>query len=109
MKDKEHYLTWEQIKALHMAGFEVGNHTKAHKAVSGQKPADIAADLEHIEKRCIENGIPVPTTFSYPGYATSPAATVTARITANTAIASRGLKMSQQMNPTARAIAKPVR
>ena len=75
LKDKEHYLTWEQIKALHVAGFEVGNHTKAHKAVSGQKPADIAADLEHIEKRCIENGIPVPTTFSYPGYATSPAAT----------------------------------
>ena len=75
LKDKEHYLTWEQIKALHVAGFEIGNHTKAHKAVSGQKPADIAADLEHIEKRCIENGIPVPTTFSYPGYATSPAAT----------------------------------
>ncbi|PAZ03006.1 MAG: hypothetical protein CAK89_03685 [Opitutia bacterium AMD-G3] len=74
LKDKEHYLTWEQIKALHVAGFEIGNHTKAHKAVSGQKPADIAADLEHIEKRCLENGIPVPTTFSYPGYATSPAA-----------------------------------
>ena len=79
LKDKEHYLTWEQIKALHVAGFEIGNHTKAHKAVSGQKPADIAADLEHIEKRCIENGIPVPTTFSYPGYATSPAATVVLR------------------------------
>lgn len=74
LKDKEHYLTWEQIKALHVAGFEIGNHTKAHKAVSGQKPADITADLEHIEKRCLENGIPVPTTFSYPGYATSPAA-----------------------------------
>jgi len=79
LKDKEHYLTWEQIKALHVAGFEIGNHTKAHKAVSGQKPADIAADIEHIEKRCIENGIPVPTTFSYPGYATSPAATVVLR------------------------------
>ena len=79
LKDKEHYLTWEQIKALHVAGFEIGNHTKAHKAVSGQKPADIAADLEHIEKRCTENGIPVPTTFSYPGYATSPAATVVLR------------------------------
>lgn len=75
LKDKEHYLTWEQIKALHAAGFEVGNHTKAHKGVNTQKPADIAADLEHIEKRCMENGIPVPTTFSYPGYATSPAAT----------------------------------
>ena len=75
LQDKTHYLTWTQIKAMHEAGFEIGNHTRAHKGVNGQKPADIAADLEHIEKRCIENGIPVPTTFSYPGYATSPAAT----------------------------------
>ncbi len=75
LQDKTHYLTWTQIKAMHEAGFEIGNHTKAHKAVSGQKPADIAADLEHIERRCAEHGIPKPTTFSYPGYATSPAAT----------------------------------
>ena len=75
LQDKEHYLTWEQIKALHAAGFEIGNHTKAHKGVNKQKPEEIAADLEHIEKRCAEHGIPRPTTFSYPGYATSPAAT----------------------------------
>ena len=25
--DQEHYMTWEQIKALHDAGFEIGNHT----------------------------------------------------------------------------------
>ena len=79
LQDKEHYLTWEQIKALHDAGFEIGNHTRAHKGVNSQKPAEIAADLEHIEKRCVEHGIPVPTTFSYPGYATSPAATVVLR------------------------------
>lgn len=74
LQDKQHYLTWEQIKALHADGFEVGNHTRAHKAVSAQKPAEIAADLEHIEKRCAEHGLPRPTTFSYPGYAVSPAA-----------------------------------
>jgi peptidoglycan-N-acetylglucosamine deacetylase len=79
LQDKEHYLTWEQIKALHADGFEIGNHTRAHKGVNSQKPAEIAADLEHIEKRCVEHGIPVPTTFSYPGYATSPAATVVLR------------------------------
>ena len=74
IQDKEHYLTWEQIKKLNADGFEIGNHTRAHKSVSTQKSAEIAADLEHIEKRCTENGIPVPTTFSYPGYATSPVA-----------------------------------
>jgi peptidoglycan/xylan/chitin deacetylase (PgdA/CDA1 family) len=71
LQDKVHYLTWEQIKGLHADGFEIGNHTRAHKGVNGQKPSEIAADLEHIEKRCVEYGIPVPTTFSYP--ATRPA------------------------------------
>lgn len=79
LQDKTHYLTWAQIKAMHEAGFEIGNHTRAHKGVHGQKPAEIAADLEHIERRCAEHGIPKPTTFSYPGYATSPAATVVLR------------------------------
>lgn len=79
LQDKTHYLTWTQIKAMHEAGFEIGNHTRAHKGVNGQKPAEIAADLEHIERRCAEHGIPKPTTFSYPGYATSPAATVVLR------------------------------
>ena len=77
--NKRDYLTWEQIAELHRDGFEIGNHTRAHKGVNGQKPAEIAADLEHIEKRCVEHGIPVPTTFSYPGYATSPAATTVLR------------------------------
>ena len=79
LQDKTHYLTWTQIKAMHEAGFEIGNHTRAHKGVNGQKPAEIAADLEHIERRCAEHGIPKPTTFSYPGYATSTAATVVLR------------------------------
>jgi len=79
LQDKTHYLTWTQIKAMHEAGFEIGNHTRAHKGVNGQKPAEIAADLAHIEQRCAEHGIPKPTTFSYPGYATSPAATVVLR------------------------------
>jgi peptidoglycan/xylan/chitin deacetylase (PgdA/CDA1 family) len=79
LQDKEHYLTWAQIRGMHEAGFEIGNHTRAHKGVNSQKPAEIAADLEHIEQRCAEHGIPKPTTFSYPGYATSPAATVVLR------------------------------
>jgi peptidoglycan-N-acetylglucosamine deacetylase len=73
LQDKQHYLTWEQIKQLHADGFEIGNHTKAHKGLPSQKPVEIAADLEHIEKRCAEHGLPRPTTFSYPGYAVSAA------------------------------------
>ena len=73
--DKEHYMTWEQIKALHAAGFEIGNHTRRHAGVAGQKPEQLAADVEHIEQQCAQHGIPRPTSFCYPGYQTSDAAT----------------------------------
>jgi peptidoglycan/xylan/chitin deacetylase (PgdA/CDA1 family) len=69
--NKEQYMTWAQIKSLNDQGFEIGNHTKAHKSVKSQKKPELVAHLEHIEKKCAEHGIPHPTTFCYPGYATS--------------------------------------
>lgn len=69
--DKEHYLTWEQIKALHAAGFEIGNHTRRHTAVPRQTPEQLLADVEHIEQRCAAHGLPRPTSFCYPGYQTN--------------------------------------
>jgi peptidoglycan/xylan/chitin deacetylase (PgdA/CDA1 family) len=59
---------------LHDLGFEIGNHTRQHKNVATQTPAELRADLLHIDQRCAEQGIPRPTTFCYPGYHTSPAA-----------------------------------
>ena len=70
-EDKEHYMTWEQIKALHTQGFEIGNHTRKHEGVAKQKPEQLAADVEYIEQQCVKNGIPKPTSFCYPGYQTS--------------------------------------
>ena len=32
--DKEHYMTWEQIKSLDAQGFEIGNHTRKHAGVA---------------------------------------------------------------------------
>ncbi len=72
--DKEHYMTWEQIKALDAAGFEIGNHTRNHKGVAKQKPEDLAADVVHIEEKCVSHGIARPASFCYPGYQTSEAA-----------------------------------
>jgi len=74
LKDKTHYMTWAQIKTLHDDGFEIGNHTRNHAAVTGQAAAALTADIEFIEKQCEANGIPRPTSFCYPGYQTSPAA-----------------------------------
>lgn len=69
--NKKHYMTWEQIKKLHEAGFEIGNHTRHHKGVNGQTPKQIDADVAYIEQQCVRHGITKPTSFCYPGYATS--------------------------------------
>src|SRR5689334_14405737 len=34
--NKQDYMTWEQIRELHDDGFEIGNHTRDHLAVSVQ-------------------------------------------------------------------------
>ncbi len=66
--NKKDYMTWEQIRALHDAGFEIGNHTLGHTALA-DKPAleGLAAQVEAIADRCREHGIPAPTSFAYPG------------------------------------------
>jgi peptidoglycan/xylan/chitin deacetylase (PgdA/CDA1 family) len=72
--DKEHYMTWEQIKGLHDAGFEIGNHTRRHAGVAKQPAEQLRADVEYIEQQCEKHGIPRPTSFCYPAYQTSEAA-----------------------------------
>jgi peptidoglycan/xylan/chitin deacetylase (PgdA/CDA1 family) len=69
--DKEHYMTWEQIRALNADGFEIGNHTRKHAGVARQKLEQLTADVEYIEQQCAKYGIPKPVSFCYPGYQTS--------------------------------------
>ena len=71
---KDLYMTWDEVKALHDQGFEIGNHTKDHRAVTKQSDEALHASLEHIENACKRMGIPKPISFCYPGYATSPKA-----------------------------------
>ena len=72
--DKKHYMTWDQIKALDAAGFEIGNHTRNHAGVAKQTLEQLTADVAYIEQQCEKHGIPRPTSFCYPGYQTSEAA-----------------------------------
>lgn len=72
--NKRDYLTWEEIAQLHQDGFEIGNHTRDHLAVSKKTLRDLPAQLRGINERCKEHGIPQPVSFAYPGNGIDPAA-----------------------------------
>ena len=74
LKNKDHYTTWQEIRELHDLGFEIGNHTQFHENVTGVTHEQLTASLKHIDQRCIEHGIPQPTTFCYPGFSNNLAA-----------------------------------
>src|SRR5687767_3221450 len=72
--NKEDYLTWEQIAELHRDGFEIGNHTRDHLAVSERTVGQLREQVEAINRRCAEYDIPPPVSFGYPGNAIVPRA-----------------------------------
>ena len=63
-KDKLNYMTWEQIRQLHQDGFEIGNHTRDHVALTVDNYKE---QLGSIAARCQEHGIPAPISYAYPG------------------------------------------
>lgn len=71
-EDKTKYMTWEQIRELSDQGFEIGNHSRLHGAMSQMSREQIQAETAYIEDRCAEYGIPRPVTYAYPGYDNSP-------------------------------------
>ncbi len=79
--NKKHYMTWDEIAQLNRDGFEIGNHTRDHMGLDPSDPdklkqqlAKLPEQLEAINQRCHEYGIPKPTTFAYPGNGHDPAA-----------------------------------
>src|ERR1051326_1190079 len=72
--NKQDYMTWEQIRQLHEEGFEIGNHTRDHLSVSERTLAQLREQIEAINARCAEHGIPRPVSFAYPGNAIVPGA-----------------------------------
>jgi peptidoglycan/xylan/chitin deacetylase (PgdA/CDA1 family) len=72
--NKKDYMDWEEIRQLHNDGFEIGNHTRDHLAINDGNADQLSEQLQGIEKRCEEYGIPKPVTFAWPGNARSLAA-----------------------------------
>ena len=67
--NKKDYMSWEEISQLHRDGFEVGNHTRDHLGITDETIGQLGEQLEGIEQKCREYGIPKPTTFAWPGNA----------------------------------------
>ena len=55
---KEYYMTWEQIWALHAAGFQVGNHTRSHAGVAKLTLERLPMEVTYTEEQCAKHGIP---------------------------------------------------
>lgn len=68
-ENKDDYMSWDQITALHQDGFEIGNHTKDHIGVSADTLGIVINQIKYINDRCLEHGIPLPISFAYPGNA----------------------------------------
>ncbi len=66
------YMRWiPHIQTLSQQGYEIGNHTWQHANVSGLDAPHLLEQVQHLEQICSLVGIPIPTTFAYPGYVTS--------------------------------------
>ncbi len=65
--NKRDYMTWKEIAQLDQDGFEIGNHTRDHMAVTAANVPKLADQLKAINTRCAEHGIARPTTFAFPG------------------------------------------
>ncbi len=72
--NKKDYMTWQQIRSLHDDGFEIGNHTRDHMGVTEKSLPQLREQVEAINKRCAEHGVPKPVSFAYPGNAIHPGA-----------------------------------
>ncbi len=70
--NKDDYMTWEQIAELHRDGFEIGNHTRDHMGVTAKSLDKVVEQVEAINARCKEHGIPATSSFAYPGNAFDP-------------------------------------
>jgi peptidoglycan/xylan/chitin deacetylase (PgdA/CDA1 family) len=69
--NKKDYMIWDEIAQLHRAGFEIGNHTRDHLGINDRTVSQLEEQLLGINQRCKQHNIPQPTSFAYPGNATT--------------------------------------
>jgi peptidoglycan/xylan/chitin deacetylase (PgdA/CDA1 family) len=65
--NKRDYMSWEEIRELDRQGFEIGNHTRDHLAITPENVGRLEEQLRGIDQRCAEHGIQKPVSFAWPG------------------------------------------
>jgi len=60
------YLTWEEIRQLKSEGLEIGAHTRTHAHLNDLSINTIKEEIEHSNKRFLEEINEIPKLFSYP-------------------------------------------
>ncbi len=61
------YLNWNDIAEMAHAGFDIGNHTMNHPDLRKLSDENCRRELELLNEKFAEYGIPVPVSFAYPG------------------------------------------
>jgi hypothetical protein len=70
--NKRDYMSWSEIAQLDKDGFEIGNHTRDHMSLSKENLPRLAEQLQAINVRCKENGIPPTVSLAWPGNVLAP-------------------------------------
>ena len=80
--NKTDYMTWEEIRALHDDGFEIGNHTRDHivvtdedvsfvrgrfEVITQENLSRLGEQVQAINDRARSYGIPLTVSFAFPG------------------------------------------
>lgn len=81
--DQRTFMTWPEVKELEQLGggrFEIANHTRSHRGVAGLSHEELVAELQVIDQRCEQYGLPRTCSFCYPGYGNTPEAVETLRL-----------------------------
>jgi peptidoglycan/xylan/chitin deacetylase (PgdA/CDA1 family) len=68
------YMTWAQMGELQRRGFELANHTWHHTHMNQMDAAKFTVEMAYIETKLRSLGAPMPVSFAYPAYVTSPEA-----------------------------------
>ncbi|MCU0724951.1 MAG: polysaccharide deacetylase family protein [Planctomycetes bacterium] len=66
MDDREHYLDFEGVAALHRLGFEIGNHTHDHTYhFSAEDAPALPGQIRRLDEALAAVGVPRPVTFGW--------------------------------------------